>query len=162
MRKVVNIFYFLSLVLFLITLTLVYANLPSQVGVSVDDRGLPDQFVGRENFFYLALLAGVLTNILCWSLSRFMKLLPVRRSPNKPAFFSNSVLKDAIVNWVKGFGAVLNFAIIATITYLGAFNNSDTFSGVSYDGFLYVGPILIVSWLGVLIFLMVSRRPATS
>lgn len=162
MGKVVNIVYFLSLVLFLIMLTFVYANLPNQVGVSIDKRGLPDYFVGRENFFYLALLAGVITNVLCWSLSRFMKLLPVRRSLNKPAFFNNTSIKYAVVNWVKGFGAVLNFAIITTIAYLGAFNNADTFSGISYDGFLYVGPILIVVWLAVLIFLMVSRKPATS
>jgi len=158
MIKFIKFFQLLSIIIFLPVLIFVYSYLPEQVTLTSDRTGFLSDSISRETFFYTVLFLFALSNILCISLGRALRLLPARQSFTGMAVFYNQASKDGIIAWLKGFSIVLNSLFIFGTIYIGMLNNEEANQGIQYDFLLYIGPILILIWLLLFVFIIL-RRP---
>lgn len=158
MIRFIKFFQIISIVFFLPVLILVYAYLPEQVGLSADRYGVLGNLIDRETFFYGVLLLFVISNVLCISLGKALQKLPARHSDEGTALFYNAPSKMGILVWLKSFCIVLNLMFIFGLSYIGMLNNEEAISGREYNFLLYIGPILVLIWLLLFVFIIL-RRP---
>ena len=153
MQKVVDISRFVSLVAFLGVLLFVYAYMPEKVGVAAGENDLPNEFIGKETFFYLSLGIFLATNMIFILGMKMMALFPV----SDTGFFRNIAFKQNIIQWFGGLGIMINLFFISVVAFLGFFNNADYYHISTFSVFAYVGQALIFIWI-VLFFYLLSKR----
>jgi len=137
MEKAVRVLNRLSTVLFIAILLLVYAYLPIQVDLNLEEIGS----VHKQRFFYYSLVAFVVINLL------------LRVILNMG--FKN--VNDLVGAWLMGLIFVLNFYLTLIIGFIGVLNNATHISPSNYAYLNFLGPIFIVIWLGGLIFLALRK-----
>lgn len=157
MIKFLKLFQILSILFFLPLLLIVYAYLPEQVILTADHIGYLN-LISKETFFYAVLFLFVITNALCISLGRALKQLPARQSVSGSAVFYNMESKNGIIAWLKSFCIILNTLFIFGLVYIGMLNNEEAIKGTNYNFFFYTGPILVLIWLLLFVFIIL-RRP---
>ena len=149
MAKLIGVFWFFTLLLFLLFFFYSYAAAPEQLSISF---GQPDQnVITKETYFYLGIGLFLLTNISFYLASKLMKL----RSPDKPLYFY-------LRQWLRSFAGLSNLFLIILLVLLGLSNSEENFDLTHYDFLIYFGPIPLVAWLGLLVFLLFrqgSRQP---
>ncbi|MDQ3394460.1 MAG: hypothetical protein M3512_10170 [Bacteroidota bacterium] len=158
MIRFIKFFQILSIIFFLPVLIFVYAYLPDQVVFSSARSGLAGTVISRETFFYGILILFVLSNILCIALGRAILQLPARETISGAPIFFNEASKGGVIAWLKSFCIVLNAFFIFGAMYIGMLNNEEEIQSTNFNFLIYIGPILILIWLLLFVFIIL-RRP---
>ncbi|MEM9338713.1 MAG: hypothetical protein AAGA66_08305 [Bacteroidota bacterium] len=136
MGKAVRVLNRFSSILFIAILLLVYAYLPVQVDLKVQELS-----VHKQHFFYYSLGTFILVNIL-------LRLV---------LGYGLRSLNLSIRSWMMGLIFLLNFYITLIIGFIGVLNNSTHVSPSSYAYLNFLGPILLIGWMIGLIFLVFKK-----
>ena len=143
MLRAVNFVRLLSIVIFLGTLSLVYAYLDPVVSFSLEDA---TPTLHRTDFFYLGALIFLVINVFLWLLIKIVA----------PKIAQRFGILSA--GWFAALPVVVNFYICFLIGFLGALNNTSSLQLSSYAYLNYLGPILLMIWMGLAIFMMVTDQ----
>lgn len=139
MLKVVNFLKFLSITLFLGILILVYAYLPIMVNLQ---PGSSEIQLHKETFFYYTIAVFVIVNIVMLA---FQKLT------------ENKISKLEVKAWARGAGFVVNIYLTLLIGFIGVINNAQHLDPAGFAYLNYMGPVLIISWIIGLIYLIFKK-----
>ncbi len=142
MVKVVGIVRFLSIVLFLGILTLVYAYIPLDVQIVPDDAGMT---IGRDLFFYGVASFFLVVNIVFVAIFRMVGKQLREKSEN-------------IFAWLKAGSPAINVYITLLVGFIGVINNSLSVSPSSYAYLNFLGPIALLVWIGGFIYLAFKAK----
>lgn len=153
MRKIFNLFWFFTFVLFFAALTLSYAYLPENIGIHADNTGAVDQFIKKEAFFYIGLIIFVVSNIVSFYFIRVLDSVPASTS----FYFKNQSFKYKITNWFAGFVTMVNLFLVMAVSYIAIFNSQD-YQIEKYNYLLYLIPVLFVVSMAWLAFIFTRRH----
>ena len=144
-NKFVNAAWVLTFLLFFAALTFGYAALPERFspyeGISL----------GRETFYYLALIVFVLVNLPALALRRLLEALPVSAS----LYARNEAFKERLIVWFGGFIVAVNVCLITLVMFLWQ-NARGSGEGLGFVG--YLGPLLLLFSVFWLFSVLASRR----
>lgn len=131
-----------------------YAYMTSSASYSIDADGNPNSFVDENTFFFSAIGAFLLVNIIC---AGFINILKKIKSTEDGKGIRNRSLKLDVVGWTKGLAGVLNLFLTFTMIFLGYMNMSEAFMVDGLDYIIYLGPLLLVAWF-VYLFKLLSKK----
>ena len=137
MLKAVNFVRLLSIVIFLGTLSIVYAYLDPVVSFSLE-TDMPTMH--RTYFFYLSSLIFLVINIFFWLLIKILS----------PKIAQRFGLLTA--GWVAALPVVVNFYICFLMGFVAVLNNASSLQLSNYAYLNYLGPILLMIWMIVYLF----------
>ena len=146
MIKVVGLVRFFSIILFLVTLGFVYAYLPLKVNMAPDDGMLA---VDKDFFFYAVAAMFLVVNMVFTVIARVLG----------PRVRSHS---EEMLAWLKAGAPALNIYISLLVGFVGVINNPLSISASSYVYLNFIGPAMIILWLGGFIYLFLQSRAVTS
>lgn len=154
MVKAIKFCYLVSVPLFLATLLYYYALLPGTVGVYFSDSGLATYSISRGMFFYACIAVFVLTNGVIFLYRRMAKA-----QVNLDLIdFAQMNKAESTYHWFNGFSLMLNVFYILSILFIGLYNSRENFNINNYATLVYIGPILIVSWMFWFIYLQITKK----
>lgn len=131
MSKVLKVIKFFTMIIFLIIILTVYAKLPENTLLYVNDL-----MTTRETFFYVTLILFFLINFLFSALGWLY---------NKSK--TNDPKKQNLRDWLISLPVAINFYVIFMVAYIGEINDLASGGSESYFYLLYLGPLLIVIWI---------------
>ncbi len=148
MRKLLRVLLFFTIIIWLGFFMFVYAYLPKDVIL------LPDQLtVTKDNFFYIAITLFLVVNFLFTIVAGMFKQLKSARSTQR---------SQDLRTWFVSLPIMINLYLAFSIGSLGVMNNPSNFEGSFYGYLNYLGPILLVGWIFVLIFILAKGNQTTS
>jgi hypothetical protein len=157
--RFIKLIQIISVVIFLGVLIIVYAYLPQEVGFSQDRSGLLIHQISKEYFFYGMLTMFVISNVLCIGLGKALEHLPTRTATSGGGTVHfNAATKNAVIGWIKSFSFILNAVFIFGLMYIGILNNIESIKINNFGFFLFVGPVLVVIWLLMLVFILLRPK----
>lgn len=146
----------------LATVLFCYATLPDDIAVTHTKEGLPDGFVSKEMFFYVA--AGVLLgfNLLMGALrDQVLKINFAKLNPLSEWAMQPKKLRLFLTAWFNGFLAFVNTFLVFVL--LGLYNvNSNTGKRLdfNYDWLMIFGIAMILFILFYLPLKLLFTNPA--
>tara|TARA_S200000501_G_scaffold102378_1_gene95903 strand:+ start:1609 stop:2049 length:441 start_codon:yes stop_codon:yes gene_type:complete len=143
MLKAVNFVRLLSIIIFLGTLSVVYAYLDPVVIFSLK-ADMPTMH--RTYFFYLGSLLFLVINILLWLLIKIIAPLIVQK------------FGLLLAGWFAALPVVVNFYICFLIGFLGVLNNTSSLELSNYVYLNFLGPILLLIWMALAIYFMSTKK----
>jgi hypothetical protein len=150
MLKIFKFLWVISALIFFAALLLSYAFLPENVAVSASERGIPEEFISKETFFYIALAVFVVINLLG---SAFLRILN-GVSSSSGMYFRSENFKENITSWFAGFVGIVNIFLATGGTYIALFNNQGDYQIGQFNWLIYLAPVLLLLslvWLVVII-----------
>ena len=132
--KVLNVF---STLLFAIVLLTIYAYLPISVDLNLEWFSA----VHKQSFFYQALGVFIILNILL----RVIFGLGFKK------------LQQLIRGWLRLLICIVNIYLIVLVAFIGVWNNATSIAPAGYSYLNYIGPSLLIFWIGGLIFLAFKK-----
>ncbi|MFZ2907268.1 MAG: hypothetical protein WAZ98_13785 [Cyclobacteriaceae bacterium] len=125
--KIFKAVWFLSMLSVLANLLYVYASLPEQVALSED--GVENLVVGRELFFYIAMVLISLSNVVVYLFSK--KLTP----------------QEDFRTWLHGLVITLNIFFIIGLSFISLYNSSENYDYSRIGFIIYSSVVLVVVWV---------------
>ena len=156
MSRLIKFIWIITTLLFLGILLWVYAYLPENVNIGTDAEGAGNGFIGRESFFYTALVIFAFFNGVLFTLKKWIEMKAGERiytSHDEPGS-----LQHDLADWLLGFAASINFFLILGMIYLSVFNNPEGIDFRFYGPIVYAGPIVIGILLLFLPFIFLKKR----
>ena len=143
MLKAVNFVRLLSIVIFLGTLSIVYAYLDPVVSFSLE-TDMPTMH--RTYFFYLSSLIFLVINIFSLALDQ--------------NFISKIAKRFGLLTagWVAALPVVVNFYICFLMGFVAVLNNESSLQLSNYAYLNYLGPILLMIWMGLFIYFISTKK----
>jgi uncharacterized membrane protein len=133
-----------------------YYYLPDQIAIHYNEQGVPDNFLSRETFFYVASFFIILLNLLLSLIGRLLltlpnQLLPV---PNRQHWLADAEGREQLMyvlrNWINSLAAVLNIYIIAMLFITLRLHTNQRVFLSDYTWMLFAGLAVIVGWIAYL------------
>lgn len=140
----------ISSLAFLGVLLYVYAYLPDPVKLPVDLGGIRELLVNKGNLFYVMVGIFAIVSTTSFFVVRLINTLPG----------SEIRFKKNLTNWSLSFLVVINIFLILSLVIIGIINNTERAGIGHYATLAYVGPVLLVIWLFLLIFVVAKRLMA--
>ncbi|MCG8322023.1 MAG: hypothetical protein MI921_21170 [Cytophagales bacterium] len=140
----------ISSLAFLGVLLYVYAYLPDPVKLPVDLGGIRELLVNKGNLFYVMVGIFAIVSTTSFFVVRLINTLPG----------SEISFKKNLTNWSLSFLVVINIFLILSLIIIGIINNTERAGIGHYATLAYVGPVLLVIWLFLLIFVVAKRLMA--
>lgn len=140
----------ISSLAFLGVLLYVYAYLPDPVKLPVDLGGIRELLVNKGNLFYIMVGIFAIVSTTSFFVVRLINTLPG----------SEIRFKKNLTNWSLSFLVVINIFLILSLVIIGIINNTERAGIGHYATLAYVGPVLLVIWLFLLIFVVAKRLMA--
>jgi hypothetical protein len=145
MNKFLKFFITVSIIVFLVTLLIVYAFLPDPTGILFNENGLRIHETPKGTFFYSALFLFVISQII---LILFKKGVMLKTKLKFPY----------IITWFQGFHLSINLFIILILAFIGLANNAVDYTLSSIQFISYIAPLIVIVWLFMLpIFLLLKK-----
>ncbi len=111
------------MVILVATIMFCYANLPESIAITHDDAGRPDNFLDKQNFFYITagvvLLFNFLMNILKGQL---LKVNFARLNPASIWAGRKTSLDNLLAGWFDAFVALINTFLVFVLFGLNTIN----------------------------------------
>lgn len=145
MNKFLKFFTNVSIVIFLVTLLLVYAFLPDPFGILFDKNGVSVQAISKGTFFYSSLFVFVIVQII---FILFKKGSETKFNIQRPYLFT----------WFQGFHLSVNLFIITNLIFIGFANNAVNYTYGSIQLLVYIGPLIVILWLVMLPVFMILKK----
>jgi len=144
MAKLVGVFWFFTLLLFLLFLFYGYAGAPEELSLGF---GQPGQYlISKGMLFYLGAGLFFLVNISCYLGAKLMKL----RFQKRQIFYY-------LRQWLRGFAGISNIFLTFLLLFISMYNSSESFNLSRYEFLVYVGPILLIGWLILLVVIFMRQ-----
>lgn len=156
MSRLIKYLWFLTVLALLASLLWIYASLPNEVGVLANEFGEADEFLEKNQFFYVFFGFFALINIILFGLHNMIinhtdrfshQINPSRRS-----------LQLSLSQWMLAFASSLNIFFILALIYLAAFNSAEVSNLQAFQVLVYVGPVLVGLVLLSLVFIFLKKR----
>ena len=145
---------------FLVSILLIYANLPESVDVTLGNRDISVELLSRNAFFYAMIALVVISNGVLLALARAVALLKPQQQSASADPAQGTLRKAKIANWLGGFSVVLNIFYIIGVFFIGFHNDPQYVAPESYRILVYGSVLLIVGWLVWLPFIFLNRNKA--
>lgn len=124
--KLFKAIWFLSMLAVLANLLYVYASLPEQV--SLMEGGVVTYAIGREQFFYSAMVVIAIANVMVY-------------------LFSKSIAPDEnFRTWLHGLVITLNIFFIIGLSFISLYNSAEKFDFSRIGFIIYSSVVLVVIW----------------
>jgi len=138
----------LSTVILLFVLMYVYANVPENVALSVDESGLRGDYISRPKFFFGALALAVVVNLVLYLFGQFVSKAN-----------SYNLSSQRIKLWSDGLGLFVNLFFVIILFFFNAFNGGERFdfSYLSYPIYISLGFVVVWAFALIPIFIMRNR-----
>lgn len=144
----VKVWRFMSTVFVIGALGWTYSLLPDKVAVNFESSGLANNYISKENIFYLVTALIVFTNVVIPATARQVAKIPSDRLPipNKNLWVSSRAdLNEHLVNWLHSITAAINTIIAFSMLALGTVNSNQFKMDVfDFAWLLYAGAALLV------------------
>lgn len=124
--KIFRAVWFLSMLAVLANLMYVYAGLPEEINLAT---GTDAFVIGKESFFYVALVMIAIANLLVYLFSK--KLMP----------------QEDFRIWLHGFVVTLNIFFIIGLSFIGLYNSLERFDFSRIGFIIYSSVGLVVLWV---------------
>ncbi|MFP4093197.1 MAG: hypothetical protein ACLFUB_01845 [Cyclobacteriaceae bacterium] len=150
MLKIFKFLWVLTALLYFASLVLSYAFLSESVAISADERGIPDEFITKETFFYTALAIFVVINLLGSAFLRILTGVPA----SSGMYFRSGNFKENITSWFAGFIGIVNVFLASAAAYIALYNNQGDYQISQFNWLIYVAPVLMfisLVWLVIII-----------
>ena len=145
MNKFLKFFITVSIIVFLVTLLIVYAFLPDPTGIFFNENGLTIYEMSKDTFFYSVLFLFVISQII---------LILFKRG----VMFKTKLKFSNIITWFQGFHLSINLFIILMLAFIGLANNAVDYTFSSIQFISYLAPLLVIVWLVMLpVFLLLKK-----
>ena len=145
MNRFLKFFITVSIIVFLVTLLIVYAFLPDPIGILFNENGLAIYEMSKDTFFYSVLFLFVISQII---------LILFKRG----VMFKMKLKFSKIITWFQGFHLSVNLFIILMLAFIGLANNAVDYTFSSIQFISYLAPLLVIAWLVTLpIFLLLKK-----
>ncbi|WP_152425105.1 hypothetical protein [Nafulsella turpanensis] len=118
--------------------------------------GEADEFLGKNQFFYLVFGFCALINVILFGL-RNMVISYAERFRRKLTAYRLS-LQLALADWMLAFASSLNVFFILALVYIAAFNSTEDINLEAYEVLVYAGPVLVAGVLLSLVFFFLKKR----
>ena len=142
--------------MFLGVLVWTYSYLTSSLDYGIGNETIIYGFKDKDSFFFTALAIFILVNAVCMG---FTSVLVKIKTTEEGVGIRNRNLKLDVIGWTKGFAAILNIMLSLTILFLVYLTFSEEYRIDAFFGYLvYLGPLLLAVWLGVLFKLIRKKR----
>lgn len=147
--RLVNSFWIISLVAFLGANLFVYGDAPDILNLHFDATGKPDFALKKIDFFYDALIVGLIPNIILILLGYAVPSLPksLLLIANKDRWLekdNRKVFYRVAKHYIRGFGFVLNMFLIAAVFGVYYLNSTNKFP---MQWLFYVIAAMGIGWL---------------
>ena len=156
MSRLIKYLWFITVLALLASLLWIYASLPNEVGVLANEFGEANEFLEKNQFFYVFFGFFALINIILFGLRNMLVSQTERFSHQLDP--SRRSLQLSLSQWMLAFASSLNIFFILALVYLAAFNSTDVNSLQTYQVLVYAGPVLIGLVLLSLIFIFLKKR----
>jgi len=124
--KIFKAVWFLSMLAVMANLLYVYASLPEQVYLG--EEGAESLVVGRERFFYIAMVLISLSNVVVYLFSK--KLTP----------------QEDFRTWLHGLVITLNIFFIIGLSFTSLYNSSENYDYTRIGFIIYSSVGLVLVW----------------
>jgi hypothetical protein len=154
--KMIKYFWYLSFLLFLGFILLMYSALPDTMRLTLAEDGSQTLFFSKNTFFYVGLSLLVFLNITLNILAERMAFVPAPfiLMPKKDFWLQDfkhrKELSTLLKDWMKGICLCINLFLLAVVGYIYSLN-MEVYQ-VNTLWLIYLIPILIVVWKGVLVY----------
>lgn len=150
-----KVFYFLSILIFLITLLYWYASLPAMVGFQADELGVVVQQFEKSNFFYTMAGTFLILNLLVMYLP---KSLETKANRKLHQFFPvGDPFRDYLLLWFYSFGGWVNLGLVLTGLFIHVINKLDNSNISDYRLWFFLLPLILMAWIIGLFVLLVKK-----
>lgn len=150
-----KVFYFFSILLFLLTLLFWYAALPAMVGFQVDELGTVIQEFEKSSFFYTMAATFLILNLLVMYLP---KSLETKANRKLHRFFPlGDPFRDYLLLWFYSFGGWVNLGLVLTGLFVHVINKQDDLGIEAYRLWFFLLPLVLMSWIIGLFVLLVKK-----
>ncbi len=160
MNRFIKLFWFLSMLGFLVSILLIYANLPEAVDVALGSRSISVDLLSRNAFFYTMIALVVISNGVLLALARAVALIKFQKQPVSTDIAEGNLFRTRISNWLGGFSVILNIFYIIGVFFIGFHNDPQYVAPESYRILVYGSVLLMVGWLVWLPFILLKRNKA--
>ncbi|MDN4164086.1 hypothetical protein QWY31_01170 [Cytophagales bacterium LB-30] len=158
MKKLVRALWLLSLPVFLLVFLVTYSWLPEVVSVGFKASGLAFVRMARDHYYYLSIAILLVTNIICFALVKLFEMMPVNTEGAFSFFYQKELFKERLLSWMYSLMLIINMFFITAVCFIGIFNSSDSTSLFKLGVLLYVWPVMMLVWLGLLVGMLVSKK----
>ena len=150
-----KVFYFLSILIFLITLLYWYASLPAMVGFQADEFGAVVQDFEKSSFFYTMAATFLMLNLLVMYLP---KSLETKANRKLHQFFPvGDPFRDYLLLWFYSFGGWVNLGLVLTGLFVHVINKQTNSNISDYSLWFFLLPAILVAWIIGLFVLLVKK-----
>lgn len=150
-----KVFYFLSILVFLLTLLYWYAALPATIGVQLDESGTLIQSFEKSYFFYTIAAAFLILNLLVMYLPKSLETKASRKLHN---FFPvEDPFRDYLLLWFYSFGGWVNLGLVLTGLFVHVINKGDDLGIEAYRLWFFLLPMVLMVWIIGLFVLLVKK-----
>ncbi|MEX2594248.1 MAG: DNA topoisomerase IV [Anditalea sp.] len=150
-----KVFYFLSILFFIAGFLYIYAGLPEKVSYEVNETGYPIKQISRDAFFFIAIAAFVVLNLLVivpaklvenQFISRVRKLLVV-----------GDPFRDQMLAWIYSFIGIINISLFIMAFYILRINSLNGMDSGGIDLIFYSVPLFFMVWI-VTLFVILGKK----
>jgi hypothetical protein len=154
-----KVFYFFSVLVFLIALLYFYAALPEQIGFSLDDQGQLVRDYAKSTFFYGLISGFVLLNVATVYTPKTLETKTNRKLHR--LFPIGDPYRDYLLAWFYSFGGWVNLSLTLAALFVHAINNQEEISASAYNLWFLVMPVILFVWMGALFVLLFKKFKST-
>lgn len=148
-------FYFLSVMFFVIAFLYIYASLPESVVYEMGDFGSQDKQLSKDSFFFTAIAAFVVLNLLV--------ILPAKMIENQSVprlrilFKVGDPFREHMLSWVYSFSGVINISLLIMAFYMIRLNSPDGIGQGGIGFIFYLIPLFFVLWV-LALFVILGKK----
>jgi len=146
-----------------ITLIVCYFTFPDDVAVNHTSSGRPDDFISKQDFFYISFGIIIIFNFLLNLLKTQVLKLNFKQLNQNSAWAKNTdALKTLLTTWFDVFIAVINSYMILFMLALSRVNSSkDQRLDINYDWFVAAGAVVLLAVIFYLPVKLLYTNPET-
>ncbi|MDJ1481020.1 DUF1648 domain-containing protein [Cytophagaceae bacterium YF14B1] len=130
-----------------------YYYLPDQIAIHYNHEGVPDNFLSRESFFYIAAGFIILVNVILSLIGRLVLGLPNQAIlvPNANHWLANKTSREQLMyilrNWINALALILNVYTMAMLFITLRLHTNQRVFLSDFTWILFAGVALIVVWI---------------
>lgn len=159
--RVVRYVWFLSFIVFMGLLLLMYASLPERLRIPLSSNG-QTAFFSRDVFFYVSAFLLLFLNVAIHVISSLYAFMPswLLLIPQKnywtESFSRRKELLRVLKMWTKGILLLINFFLLALAAHVYSLNAEEIKLNITW--LLYVFPVLMLFWKAWLLKMLYQKE----
>ena len=150
-----KVFYFLSVLFFIAGFLYIYAALPEMISYEVNEMGEPVKQVSKDAFFFIAIAAFVVLNLLVIIPAKLVENQSSRRI--RKLLEVGDPLRDPMIAWIYSFIGIINISLFIMTLYILRINNLDGIGSGGMDFIFYSVPLFFLVWI-IILFILLGKK----